>query len=147
MAPTNMLQEKGKSIPMPVVWGTFGAVVIFAWIALALFIVPALLIAFPPPTPPSYERVASPDGSHVAIVGGKQCEIDRLDHLEAVWVSRPGAGENEWHPVLPWQGRTVSVHWESGDRLVVESLPAKPRTITWEGVTIEVRRAAGLGRD
>ena len=58
----------------------------------------------------------------------------------AVWVASAGAPESEWCSLLRRIEREVRVHWLSPTHLVVESRPVVPRTVTWEAVTIEVRK-------
>jgi len=134
--------RNGESIPVAIRYFAWGFVVASAVVlSIILLIFPFFLelVFSRSPEPPSYDRVASPDGSYVAIVGSRQCDSDPFDWLEAVWIARTGAGETEWHPILRWGERTAWVQWETADRLLVETRPAKPQKVTWEGITIEVR--------
>ena len=129
----------GESIPVAIryfAWGFVVASAVVFSIMLLLFPLFLDMESSRSPEPPSYDRVASPGGSYVAIVGSQLCEFDTL---KAVWIARNGAGETEWYPILRWQEREAWVQWETADRLLVESRPAKPQKVTWEGITIEVR--------
>lgn len=134
MADPRSPEEKGKSIPVP--GYAIGCLVVIGavWALFVALAATAIVLGSP-----SYDRHPSPDGRYVAIVGTRQCDIAPCDMLRAVWIARQDAGARDWHPLLRWQERTVSIRWEAGPRLVVDGGSGKPQTFTWQGVRIEVR--------
>ena len=85
----------------------------------------------------TYVRVPSPDGRYVAIT--VHVFDPREGVFDAAWIAEAGSERSEWRQVVGWREGRVEARWESERKLIFETRPAIPGTITWRGVTVEVR--------